>query len=228
MSAIRVIDDHNELENVGAISHQQLDDYINNSRWLVYSGSGPLPSSALTLVAGEGIQINENQTGQLVITNTTPSLPSTNVSWNFMEAPSGEADDYNKTFYLAHSPYPTNSLMFFVNGILQAQGENLDYTLQGNCITTVNPVLKGSKVVSTYSYQVTGGNIAWMETVSGTKDGMNLVFEISKTPNPSSSLMLFFNGVLQMQDYDYYISGKSIVMLSAPQQNANLLATYSY
>jgi len=152
----------------------------------------------------------------------------TTVAWQFMEMPAGNVDDTNTTFTLAHNPSPSNSLMLFVNGVLQLQGSNYDYTLASNIITTSRPILTDSKIVATYSYVQSGSSISWMENVIGDKNGMNMIFTINNIPSPSNSLMFFYNGVLQLQGSDYTLTGNTITMFVAPKPQDNLAATYSY
>lgn len=49
-----------------------------------------------------------------------------------MEQPIEVADDSNVTFSFTHTPTPSTSLMFFINGMLQLQGPTSDYTLTGS------------------------------------------------------------------------------------------------
>jgi len=152
----------------------------------------------------------------------------TTVEWSFMEVPSGGVDGTNNVFYLANSPEPSISLMLFVNGVLQLQGANYDYTLAGATINTSLPLEIGSKIVATYSYVSAGNSIAWMEIPTGVTDGNNENFSLSNAPNPPSSLMFFVNGVLQMQNHDYTLSGQIVTLVYPPISGDNLSATYSY
>jgi hypothetical protein len=157
----------------------------------------------------------------------TPASIST-LSWSFMERPLGQVDNVNTSFVLGATPSPANSLMLFVNGVLQMQGAGYDYTLTGPTVAMAYPVLDGSRVVATYSYLQQGGTIAWMEQVSGTVDGVNSTFTLKNPPNPTNTLMFFVNGILQSQEGDYTLAGNSISMAYAPLQGANLSATYTY
>ncbi len=47
------------------------------------------------------------------------------------------------------------------------------------------------------------------EVPLGTIDGNNTVFSLSNSPNPSTSLMLFINGVLQTNGTDYSLDEQS-------------------
>lgn len=150
MTAYRVIDDHNELENIGQLSHAQLDTYITGSTFLVVSGSGPLPPAARRLVAGPGIIINDEGPGGRLIISASAFSPGSSFSW--MEVPSEQADGANTTFTFVNTPAPTTSLMFFVNGVLQFQGPTSDYTLTGSVVTTNYAPRASSNIVATYPY----------------------------------------------------------------------------
>lgn len=145
-----------------------------------------------------------------------------------MEVPVGVADDVNTTFALDNAPSPAKSLMLFVNGVLQIQGAGKDYSLTSNTIQMAEPLQPGSKIVATYSYLKSGSTISWMESVGGDLDGANVTFTLDNSPSPSSSLMFFVNGVLQMQDHDYILVGNTIMMNEPPRDNYNLAATYTY
>jgi hypothetical protein len=66
------------------------------------------------------------------------------------------------------------------------------------------------------------------ETPSGAVDGFNSGFTLSGTPNPSTSLLLYRNGLLMKRNFDYTISGANISFLagSIPQAGDLLLASY--
>lgn len=54
------------------------------------------------------------------------------------------------------------------------------------------------------------------ETPVGVINGVNQVFTLSQIPNPTSSLYLFLNGVLQTNGVDYTLSGLTITYTTAP------------
>lgn len=199
-----------------------------NSNGVPYlTSSSPFPG----LIAGSNIELTSGSNGAIIISSTIPTASSpavSTLSWNFMDVPFGVVDEINTSFILSSPPQPTSSLMLFINGVLQLQGVDLDYTLSSNQITLARPALYGSKIVATYSYQQAGSSIAWMERPTGDIDGMNLIYEIQNVPNPPSSLMFFLNGVLQMQNNDYFLSGKVVTLFAAPVDGTNLAATYTY
>ncbi len=75
-----------------------------------------------------------------------------------------------------------------------------------------------------------GASISWMEIPLGDADGINTNFVLSNTPSPSSALMFYVNGVLQMQgaDYDYLLSGSTVQFNYAYVSGSNMVATYPY
>ena len=151
MTAIRVITDHGELDNSGDVTHAEIDNFFETTPWVVVSGTtGAIPSGSRFLKAGPGITISDNgPNGDLIVSVTSIATGST-ISW--METPTGLADGTNKTFVLAHEPIPHSALMFFVNGLLQAQGSDSDYVLSSSTITINYGYRSGSNVVATYPY----------------------------------------------------------------------------
>jgi hypothetical protein len=66
------------------------------------------------------------------------------------------------------------------------------------------------------------------EALAGIVDGANTAFGISATPNPSTSLGVYRNGMLQQAGVDYTVAARSIQFASAavPQPGDTLLASY--
>jgi hypothetical protein len=77
MSATRVIDDHKELDNIGTNTHADIDQHIDQTAFVIASGSFPKPPSARDLVAGQGITLTDSGPGGTVkITSTvTGTVP---------------------------------------------------------------------------------------------------------------------------------------------------------
>jgi hypothetical protein len=73
MTAYRVIDDHKELENVGTLTHGQIDGYINDTSFIIFSGSTEVPSGSRQLVAGTGITITDGGPGSTVVISSSGS-----------------------------------------------------------------------------------------------------------------------------------------------------------
>lgn len=151
------------------------------------------------------------------------------ISW--MEVPSGDIDDVNTDYALQYTPDPRNSLMLYINGVLQSLDD--DYTLTGNSVSIVYPPASGSKIIATYAYSNIpniGTNTSWLEIPGGDTDGINTIFSSSSAPLPTSATMLFINGILQKQDVssDYTMSGSIITLSVPPQSGSNIVVNYPY
>jgi len=66
------------------------------------------------------------------------------------------------------------------------------------------------------------------EVPAGTINGVNTTFTLANTPNPSTSLAVYRNGLLMAAGTDYTLSGQSIQFLtgSTPVTGDSLLASY--
>jgi len=147
MTALRVVTDHQELENSGSVTHAELDSYVNTTPFVIASGvAGAVPPNARRLKAGPGINIVDTGT-ELIVSASAGTI----TQW--MELPTGVRDGANKDFVLAFAPSPAAALMFFINGVLQEQGADSDYNLVSGNIVHVNYNYRsGSNMRATYPY----------------------------------------------------------------------------
>jgi len=97
------------------------------------------------LVAGSGISFSTANSGQITISATTGI---SNINWN--EKLGGDADGINTVFTMVYTPASSTTLMVFVNGVLQEEGEISDFTLSGSNVVFSFPPQNGSKIVATY------------------------------------------------------------------------------
>lgn len=211
MTALRVVTDHEELENVGAYRHAQIDTYLGQTNFIILSGSNPHPPQSKHLTAGAGIAINA--VGENVyITSTGGAVPG-QISWN--EVPMGDVDGINKTFTLAYDTYSATSMQVYVNGIKQSYGIDSDFLTNNRDIIfnagfTYEP---GSSIEVTYQTAgVPTTTVAWNEVPSGANDGVNKVFTIAHSPTSDAAVMVYVNGIKMRNgaSYDYTISGTTI------------------
>jgi len=146
------------------------------------------------------------------------------------ETPSGTLNGVNTTFTLANTPSPATSLLLYRNGMLQDQ--NFDYTLAGSTITFQSGAVPRSPDILLAYYRVSvsisGVGFVDDETPAGTINGSNSAFTLANTPNPSTSLALYRNGILLKPGLDYTLSGNSITFSPAmiPQMADVLLCSY--
>ncbi|HTW65383.1 MAG TPA: hypothetical protein VME17_12230 [Bryobacteraceae bacterium] len=160
------------------------------------------------------------------------SGPCSTYSTTFIDAetPSGTLDGVNAAFVLANVPNPPSSLALFRNGLLLEQGA--DYTLTANNITFQTGAVPQPTDVLIASYRLSvsipGVGFVDQETPSGTVNGVNAAFTLSQTPSPSTSLIVYRNGVRQTVGVDYTVTGSAITFLSTlvPQTGDILLCSY--
>lgn len=209
--------------------------YPANSVWFYVNGVLQLQGPTLDYtVTGNEITMNYSPTGgsNLFVTYAYVDTTVYGSFTKWVDFVTGSANGSNTAFTLGDAPNPADSLMLYVNGILQRSGSSHDYTIAGNSITMNYAPSAESALVASYKYTVTQqtSSINWTEVPSGEADGANFTFSVANTPIPSSSLMFFVNGVLQKQGAldDYTVTGNSIFMNYAPNSGSNILATYPY
>jgi hypothetical protein len=160
------------------------------------------------------------------------SGPCSTFSTTFIdgETPSGTLDGLNTSFLLANVPSPPASLALFRNGLLLRQGG--DYTLSANNITfQAGAVPQPTDVlIAAYrlSVSIPGVGFVDQETPTGAVNGVNAAFTLSQTPSPSTSLVIYRNGVRLTAGVDYTASGAAVTFMSTlvPQTGDTLLCTY--
>lgn len=148
------------------------------------------------------------------------------------ESPAGIVDGSNTIFTLANPPNPASSLTLYRNGLLQKTG--MDYSVSGATIQLVAGSGPQPADILVASYRIAGlgagATVVFVdgETPAGALDGVNSGFTLAGTPNPSASLALFRNGLLQKAGADYSLAGANIQFLPSalPQPGDNLLANY--
>jgi hypothetical protein len=119
--------------------------------------------------------------------------------------------------------------MLFINGVLQGSGT--DYSLTSNRITfaSLSKPHAGDVVQACYRIGTTSA-ITFVDgaTLSGTVNGTNLSFALPSTPNPSTSVKLYKNGILLMPNLDYTLSGANITFsgLAGAPVASDLLQSY--
>jgi hypothetical protein len=149
------------------------------------------------------------------------------------QLPSGTVNGTNAVFNLASTPSPSTSLALYRNGLLQKP--SVDYTLSGAVVTflSASTPQTGDILQSFYRVVGTGTNstVVDSEVPAGTINGTNLAFTLANTPNPSTSLKLYHNGLLLSPNGDYTVSGAAITFASTAttlQVGDSLQASYRH
>jgi hypothetical protein len=160
------------------------------------------------------------------------SGPCSTFSTTFIdgEIPQGTLDGANAAFILANIPTPTTSLALYRNGLLLRAGG--DYTLSNNNVTFQTGAVPQPNDVLAASYRLSvsipGMSFIDQETPSGAINGVNTAYTLSQTPSPSTSLVVYRNGVRLTSRVDYTAVGNAITFGSTliPQTGDILLCTY--
>jgi hypothetical protein len=139
--------------------------------------------------------------------------------------PSGTIDGVNADFTLPHAPDPTDSLLLFLNGLLQLGSE---YSLASDTITEAEPPVSSDWLLAWARIDGTTASYSYAETPSGSINGSNTAFTLAQTPRPVTAVMLFYNGLFLRPNTDYTIAGGSLTMAVAPESGASLVAYYPY
>jgi hypothetical protein len=146
------------------------------------------------------------------------------------EVPSGTMNGSNAAFVLANVPNPSASLALFRNGLLLTQGG--DYTLSANAIAFQTGALPQSGDVLAASYRLSvslaGVGFVDQQTPTGAINGVNAAFTLGQTPNPSTSLAVYRNGLRMTPAVDYTLNGAVITFMtgSLPQSSDTLSCSY--
>ncbi len=160
------------------------------------------------------------------------SGPCSTFSTTFIdgETPAGTLDGSNASFVLANIPNPSVSLALFRNGLLLRQGG--DYTLASNNVTFLTGATPQPSDILAASYRLSvsipGVGFVDQETPAGSINGVNAAFTLSQSPSPSSSLVIYRNGVRLTPGVDYTAVGTAVTFGSTlvPQTGDTLLCTY--
>lgn len=201
------------------------------------SGSLRVLSDGITsyLKAGTGIEIVTSSNGQIQISSTVTSSSvgiAIGAELIMNEALSGTANGANNVFTINDVPTTSASFMLWMNGQLLSQGA--DYHLSGTTISFINGfVPRESDVLRTmYSKQTITKLYSFNEapTALVTSGSLMTGIQLSKKPDPSSSLMLFVNGQLMTQgnNNDYTLEDKIITFNAPFLANDVIQSTFSY
>lgn len=88
------------------------------------------------------------------VTEEGAYAPPVGYAMQYEETPSGAINGVNTVFTLQFAPSPPTSLVLTLNGLIQEQGANDDYTLSGNEITFIEPPPAGSRILAVeYQYE---------------------------------------------------------------------------
>lgn len=199
-------------------------------------GPGFAPSRAAVINPAGGIDGAVGNSSDCVHVDGSSSAcssgTSTNTSTTFVdsETPSGSLNGSNATFLLANIPTPANSVTLFRNGLFLRQGG--DYTVAANIVTFVSGAepQPGDVLAASYRLSTSNSGVGFIdqETPAGSINGINTAFTLSQSPVPTSSLMVYRNGVHLSAGVDFNAAGSVITFLSnqVPQSGDTVVCSY--
>jgi hypothetical protein len=181
-------------------------DQETGSFW--YNSSNDL----LSVLVDGGIWKPAKGTSGPVITNIQSDI--------FKEIPSGSIDGINFMYELTHTPLEGSDHVY-LNGLLQREGDDYDYTISGNQIFFILPPYEDSLIACTYSYQ---GHIQIDNEIPIKLPSENQ-FELLYTPAIGRE-SVYLNGLLQRFGVDYVISGKIITFVNDLDSTDKIIVDY--
>jgi hypothetical protein len=151
---------------------------------------------------------------------------STTSAYVDVEVPAGTMNGSNTQFTLASTPVSSSSVSVWRNGLFLKTG--VDFTVSARVITFagVSTPQSGDTVLASYrTSAVAGITFVDAETPTGVVNGVNASFTLASSPNPTSSLFVYRNGLRQA---NYALSGNTITFTAgqSPQTGDTLVCSY--
>ena len=144
------------------------------------------------------------------------------------EAPAGPINGSNSAFTIANTPADPTAVMLWLNG--QLLTPESDFTVSGNNITFLCAAPRTDDILlSMYTKVVAVKQFAMNEAVTFPIIGGITKIRVANVPYPGMSLMLFRNGQLLTQDFDYTLTGRDVAASGWEiDDTETYMATYSY
>ena len=128
-------------------------------------------------------------------------------------------------FALSETPPNANSVLVFVDGILQKITTN--YTISGNTLSfTSNPANLSEIEVKHMGVRgvIRRGPDYQLDLFTG--DGSDTTFTLTHTGVPTNNAFVFYNGIALKPTTDYSISGQVLTTTFTPVNNSELMVRY--
>ena len=134
-------------------------------------------------------------------------------------------DASTAAFTLSETPTATNSVMVFVDGILQKAPTN--YAISGNVLTFTSAPSASAEVEAKH-FGVRGvirRSTDWQYD-SYTGDGSTTAFTLTNSGITANNAFIFYNGIALKPLTDYSISGNTLTFTFAPVNASEIMARY--
>ena len=181
---------------------------------------GTLPSTASIYVVHRGI-------GGFSMKPPTGSVGADELATNLTSFTTDTFTGNNSTtaYTLSETPPNANSLLVFVDGILQKVTTN--FTLSGNTLTFTGAPDTGAEIeIKHLAVRSIIRRAPDFQLDTFTGDGSDTTFTLSNSGVPTNSAFVFVNGSAMKPTTDYAISGNVLTFTSAPANSAVILVRY--
>ena len=181
---------------------------------------GALPSTASIYVIHRGI-------GSFTMKPPTGSVGADELATNLTSFTTDTFTGNNSTtaYTLSETPPNANSLLVFVDGILQKVTTN--FTLSGNTLTFTGAPDTGAEIeIKHLAIRSIIRRAPDFQLDTFTGDGSDTTFTLSNSGVPTNSAFVFVNGSAMKPTTDYAISGNVLTFTSAPANSAVILVRY--
>ena len=181
---------------------------------------GTLPSTASIYVVHRGI-------GGFSMKPPTGSVGADELATNLTSFTTDTFTGNNSTtaYTLSETPPNANSLLVFVDGILQKVTTN--FTLSGNTLTFTGAPDTGAEIeIKHLAIRSIIRRAPDFQLDTFTGDGSDTTFTLANSGVPTNSAFVFVNGSAMKPTTDYAISGNVLTFTSAPANSAVILVRY--
>ena len=134
-------------------------------------------------------------------------------------------DGSTTAFTLSETPTYANSVMVFVDGILQKETTN--YSVSGATLTFTSAPDASAEIEAKHMGLrgvIRRGPDYQYDAFTG--DGSTVAFTLSNTGVPTNSAFVFYNGVCIKPTTDYSISGSTMTLTFAPVAASEIMVRY--
>ncbi len=181
---------------------------------------GTLPSTASIYVVHRGI-------GGFSMKPPTGSVGADELATNLTSFTTDTFTGNNSTtaYTLSETPPNANSLLVFVDGILQKVTTN--FTLSGNTLTFTGAPDTGAEIeIKHLAVRSIIRRAPDFQLDTFTGDGSDTTFTLTNSGVPTNSAFVFVNGSAMKPTTDYTINGNVLTFTSAPANSAVILVRY--
>ena len=134
-------------------------------------------------------------------------------------------DGSTTAFTLSETPAFANSVMVFIDGILQKAATN--YSISGNTLTFTSAPDASAEIEAKHmGFRGVARRGPDYQYDAFIGDGSTVAFPLSNGGVPTNSAFVFYNGICMKPTTDYAISGSTITLTFAPVASSEIMVRY--